>query len=69
MTGSTMNAKSFFSRVDSFVEYRKTVYESSCETIRSNLTDLRLFERFVGANRFPTITGDELPDVPEERSP
>jgi site-specific recombinase XerD len=60
-----MNAKSvssevFFTHVDSFIEYRKTVYESSDETIRSNLADIRLFKRFMTNTRYATITGESV---------
>jgi site-specific recombinase XerD len=60
MTTGTMNAKTFFSRVDSFIDYRKTVYESSLQTIRSNLTDLRLFDRFITEHGYSVITGETV---------
>ena len=50
----------FFEHVEPFMEYRKTVYEVSDETIRSNRTDLVLFEKYVKRRRIKNITG---PDV------
>jgi integrase/recombinase XerD len=47
----------FFSQIEPFMEYRKTVYEVSDETIRSNRTDLSLFERFLEKRKINTITG------------
>ena len=37
----------FFNHIDAFVDYRKTIYEASDQTIRSNRIDLGLFEEFV----------------------
>jgi len=37
----------FFEHIDAFVDYRKTIYEASDQTIRSNRIDLGLFEAFV----------------------
>jgi site-specific recombinase XerD len=47
----------FFQHVNSFIDYRKTIYQISDETIRSNIIDLRLFEEFVKDRHFDTITG------------
>ena len=50
-------AKEFFEHVDSFMDYRKTVYEVSDQTIKSNMVDLRLFKGFIKRNKHETITG------------
>jgi integrase/recombinase XerD len=50
-------AKEFFEHVDSFMDYRKTVYEVSNQTIKSNMVDLRLFKGFIKRNKHETITG------------
>jgi site-specific recombinase XerD len=50
----------FFKYVDSFVEYRRTVYDVSEETVRSNLIDLRLFQDFVKERHHKTINGSVL---------
>lgn len=47
----------FFKHVDSFVDYRRTVYEVSEQTIKSNLIDLQLFNQFVKEHRYEYITG------------
>jgi site-specific recombinase XerD len=47
----------FFQHVQPFMQYRKTVYEVSEETLRSNRTDLELFERFIRKRKIRTITG------------
>jgi site-specific recombinase XerD len=60
MNVKSVSSSSFFAHVDSFVEYRKTVYESSGQTIRSNTADIRLFERFVTGNRYASITGEAV---------
>jgi site-specific recombinase XerD len=52
-----LNTDTFFSHVQPFMEYRKTVYEVSDETLRSNRTDLSLFERFLKKRKINTITG------------
>ena len=52
-----LSTDTFFSHVEPFMEYRKTVYEVSDETLRSNRTDLALFERFLKKQKINTITG------------
>ena len=52
----------FFHHVEPFMEYRKTVYEVSDETIRSNRTDLRLFQTYVEKRHLKTITGPAVMD-------
>lgn len=52
----------FFSQIEPFMEYRKTVYEVSDETLRSNRTDLSLFERFLKRRKINTITGPAVMD-------
>jgi site-specific recombinase XerD len=60
MTAKSVSSESFFAHVDSFVDYRKTVYESSDETIRSNLADIRLFEQFMSDTHYASITGEAV---------
>jgi len=47
----------FFEHTDSFFDYRKTVYEISEETQRSNRIDLRLFQTYLAENDIPQIDG------------
>ncbi len=47
----------FFNHIDAFVDYRKTIYETSEETIRSNCIDLNLFRDFVKERKTEFIDG------------
>lgn len=47
----------FFHHSDSFFEYRKTVYEISDETQRSNRIDLNLFKNYLEKNQVEYIDG------------
>jgi len=57
-----VTAKDFFEHVDAFMDYRKTVYEVSDQTIKSNMVDLRLFRGFIKRNKHKTITGPVVMD-------
>jgi len=50
-------AAQFFNHIDAFVDYRKTIYETSGETIRSNCIDLNLFREFVKERKTEFIDG------------
>ena len=50
-------AAQFFNHIDAFVDYRKTIYETSEETIRSNCIDLNLFRDFVKERKTEFIDG------------
>ena len=50
-------AAQFFNHIDAFVDYRKTLYETSEETIRSNCIDLNLFRDFVKERNAKYIDG------------
>lgn len=52
----------FFEHINSFMDYRKTIYEISAETIRSNSIDLNLFEDFIKERNYETITGPAVMD-------
>ena len=58
----TLVAKEFFEHVDSFMDYRKTIYEVSDQTIKSNMVDLRLFKGFIKRNKHEKITGPIVMD-------
>lgn len=60
MMANVITSETFFKHVEPFVEYRRTVYESSGQTIRSNLADIRLFERFVTDKRYASISGEAV---------
>jgi site-specific recombinase XerD len=55
-------AKEFFAHVDSFMDYSKTVYEVSDQTLKSNRTDLRLFEGFMDKSAHNEIDGPSVMD-------
>jgi len=55
-------AKEFFEHVDAFMDYRKTVYEISEQTIKSNRTDLTLFEEFIEHSQHDVINGPSAMD-------
>lgn len=50
----------FFDHIEAFVDYRKTIYEASDQTIRSNRIDLSLFEDFVKERKAKTINGQTV---------
>jgi site-specific recombinase XerD len=47
----------FANHIDSFFDYRKTVYEISHQTLKSNLTDLKLFEYYMRVNHHAEVNG------------
>jgi site-specific recombinase XerD len=53
-------ADSFFDHLDSFFDYRSTVYEASQQTIKSNRIDLNLFKDFVDNRIGDTIDGSAV---------
>jgi site-specific recombinase XerD len=52
----------FFEHINSFMDYRKTIYEISDETIRSNTIDLNLFADFIKERNYELITGAAVMD-------
>ncbi|MCK5148341.1 tyrosine-type recombinase/integrase [bacterium] len=52
-----MKTDLFFQYVEPFMDYRKTVYEVSDQTMRSNKADLSLFEKFIKQRNFTAISG------------
>ena len=50
-------ARQFFNHIDAFVDYRKTIYETSDQTVRSNCIDLNLFREFVKERKANCIDG------------
>jgi len=55
-------AEDFFVHIDQFMDYRKVVYETSGETLKSNRTDLKLFREFIENQAYPTIDGPAVMD-------
>lgn len=62
MTAIATNTETFFSHIDSFIDYRQTVYEVSDQTNRSNLVDLNLFKNYLNRKKYGHITGKSVMD-------
>ena len=52
----------FFHHVHDFMDYRKTIYETSDQTIKSNHIDLRLFKDFIDMKNYQYIDGRAVMD-------
>jgi len=52
-----VNAGKFFDHMDDFLDYRKTIYCASEQTLKSNRTDLNLFQHFICNQNHQTING------------
>ncbi len=55
-------AEDFFAHIDKFMDYRKVVYETSDQTLKSNRTDLKLFRGFIENQAYPAIDGPAVMD-------
>jgi site-specific recombinase XerD len=60
MTVCATNPDVFFSHIDSFIDYRQTVYEVSNQTTRSNIIDLNLFKKYLEKEKYKSITGEAV---------
>jgi site-specific recombinase XerD len=47
----------FFDHIDAYLDYRKGIYETSPQTLKSNLVDLNLFKNFIGNDQDTLING------------
>jgi len=52
----------FFNHVEDFMDYRKTIYETSDQTIKSNHIDINLFKDFVDMKNYQYIDGRAVMD-------
>lgn len=57
-----VTAEIFFDHLDTFFDYRRTVYEVSEQTIKSNRIDLKLFKDFIDRRKDDTIDGPAIID-------
>ncbi|NOZ61681.1 MAG: tyrosine-type recombinase/integrase [Calditrichaeota bacterium] len=57
INGQTVSKEHFFSHVDDFMDYRKTIYEVSDQTIKSNHIDINLFRDFLDMENYFYIDG------------
>ena len=55
-------ADSFFDHVDTFLKYRRDIYEVSPQTLKSNRVDLALFENFIKSQNEQIIDGPAMID-------
>ena len=55
-----VNSALFFDYMDTFMEYRRDVYEISEQTLRTNSIDLRLFKDFIKERNYQSITGPAI---------
>lgn len=52
-----VEAATFFDYMEPFLNYRKDIYGATDQTIKSNLIDLTLFQRFIRDKQYPVIDG------------
>ncbi len=52
-----VSSELFFEYVEPYMKYRKIVYETSDQTLKSNRTDLKLFKQFIHSNNHGVIDG------------
>ena len=52
----------FFNHIEDFMDYRKTIYEISDQTIKSNQIDICLFKRFMDMKQYPFVDGKAVMD-------
>jgi site-specific recombinase XerD len=52
----------FFNHVQDFMDYRKTIYEASDQTIKSNCIDIKLFKDFLDMKHYRYIDGKAVMD-------
>ncbi len=57
-----VTAEDFFVHIDKFMDYRKVVYETSDQTLKSNQTDLKLFREFIENQAYSAINGPAVMD-------
>ena len=57
-----VTAKIFFDHLDTFFDYRRSVYEASEQTIASNRIDLNLFKNFIEDRQLDIIDGPVIID-------
>jgi len=61
-TSQSVSKEHFFNYVENFMEYRKTIYEASDQTIKSNRIDIQLFKNFIDMKEYHYIDGKAVMD-------
>lgn len=57
-----VEATRFFQHMDDFLDYRQSIYCASKQTLKSNLIDLTLFQRFICGRNHKAIDGSAVMD-------
>ncbi|MBN2009742.1 tyrosine-type recombinase/integrase [candidate division KSB1 bacterium] len=57
-----VSAQQFFGYIESFIEYRTTIYDISEQTVKSNRIDIKLFKDFLDMKDYQLITGKAVMD-------
>jgi len=61
-TSQAVAKEHFFNHVEDFMDYRKTIYEASDQTIKSNRLDIGLFKDFLDMKNYSHIDGHAVMD-------
>ena len=61
-TCQAVSKEHFFNHIENFMDYRKTIYEASDQTIKSNRIDIRLFKDFLDTKQYNYINGKAVID-------
>jgi len=61
-TSQAVAKEHFFNYVEDFMDYRKTIYEASDQTIKSNRIDIGLFKDFLDMKNYSFIDGHAVMD-------
>jgi site-specific recombinase XerD len=61
-TMNTVSTQHFFNHIDGFIDYRKTVYDISEQTLKSNKIDINLFKEFLDMKNYHAIDGKAVMD-------
>lgn len=61
-TIQAVNKEHFFNYVENFMDYRKTIYEASDQTIKSNHIDIELFKNFIDMKQYQFVDGKAVMD-------
>jgi len=58
----SVSKEHFFNHLEDFIDYRKTIYEASDQTIKSNRIDIALFKDFLDMKDYSFIDGHAVMD-------
>lgn len=62
MIPQAVSKQHFFDHIEQFIDYRKTVYDISEQTVKSNRIDISLFKNFLDMKNYHTINGKAVMD-------